>query len=142
MASGSVASRVLGLVRTLLLTAAIGLSFAGDAFAVANTLPNIIYLVIAGGVLNSVLVPQLVKAASDPDGGQEFTDRIITMAGAAILGLTIVATAAAPLLTRLFAGQFTAETLSLATAFAFICLPQILFYGLYALLGQVLNARG
>ena len=45
-------------------------------------------------------------------------------------------------LVRLFSRRWDAEALGLATAFAFICLPQIFFYGLYTLLGQVLNARG
>ena len=63
----------------------VGLGASGDAFTVANTLPNVIYLVIAGGVLNSVLVPQLVKAAKNPDGGAEFTNRLLTITISAML---------------------------------------------------------
>ena len=50
MAAGTLVSRVLGLVRTVLITVAIGsLSTVGDVFEVANTLPNLIYVLVAGG---------------------------------------------------------------------------------------------
>ena len=58
MASGTLVSRVLGLVRTSLTGAAIGLGVVGDAFNGANQLPNYIYLLISGGLLEPVIVPQ------------------------------------------------------------------------------------
>ncbi len=142
MASGSVVSRVLGVVRQSLIVLAIGQGVVGNAFQTANTLPNVIYMIIAGGVLNSILVPQLVKAAKSPDGGREYTDRIITLASAGFLLITVVCTAGAGLLIRLYSQNLPPDTLWLATFFAAITIPQIFFYGLYALLGQVLNARG
>jgi putative peptidoglycan lipid II flippase len=142
MASGTVASRVLGVVRQSLLVLAIGLGVTNNAFTTANTLPNVIYMIIAGGVLNSILVPQLVKAAKNPDGGRDFTDRILTLSGVGFLVVTLVCTAGAGLLVRLYASDADPDALSLATFFAFLTVPQIFFYGLYAVLGQVLNARG
>jgi len=142
MASGSVVSRVLGVVRQSLLVFAVGQGLVGNAFQTANTLPNVIYMLIAGGVLNSVLVPQLVRAAKNPDGGRDYTDRIITLAMAGFLIVTVVCTVGAGLLVHLYSQGLTGDALSLATFFAVLTVPQILFYGLYALLGQVLNARG
>jgi len=142
MAGGTVASRVLGVVRQSLIVLAIGQGLTGNAFQTANTLPNVIYMVIAGGVLNSILVPQLVKAARNPDGGRDFTDRILTLAVVGFLVVTAVCTAGAGLLIRLYATNIEPDALSLATFFAFLTVPQIFFYGLYAVLGQVLNARG
>jgi len=142
MAAGSIVSRVLGVVRQSLITLAIGQGLVANAFTTANTLPNIIYLLIAGGVLNSVLVPQLVKASENPDGGREYTDKLLTLAVGGLLAVTIVATAAAGLLVRAYAQELTGSLLNLAVFFAVITLPQIFFYGLYALLGQVLNTRG
>jgi putative peptidoglycan lipid II flippase len=142
MAGGSIASRLLGVVRQSLIVLAIGLGVTSDAFTTANTLPNVIYMVIAGGVLNSILVPQLVRAAKNPDGGRDFTDRILTLAGVGFLVVTLVCTAGAGLLIRLYATDIEPDALSLATFFAFLTVPQIFFYGLYAVLGQVLNARG
>jgi putative peptidoglycan lipid II flippase len=143
MAAGTVVSRVLGFGRAALLGGTVGIGLSADAFQVANTLPNQFYLLLAGGVLNAVLVPQITKAASHDDGGHEFVNRLLTLSLTIMLGATVLATAAAPLLVRIFAtGDWNSQALALATAFAFICLPQILFYGLYTLFGQVLNARG
>ncbi len=142
MAAGSVASRLLGVIRQSLIVVAIGQGLTANTFTTANTLPNIIYMLIAGGVLNSVLVPQLVKAATSPDGGRAYTDRLLTVGLGALLLVTVVATLLAGWLVRLYALNLSGSALDLATFFAVITLPQIFFYGLYGLLGQVLNARG
>jgi putative peptidoglycan lipid II flippase len=141
MAAGTVASRLLGFARQALLLGFVGTGLAADAFDVANTLPNQFYLLLAGGVLNAVLVPQITKAATHDDGGHEFVNRLLTLSFAVIAGAALVVTALAPLLVRLFSQGWGAPTLSLATAFAVICLPQVFFYGVYTVLGQVLNAR-
>lgn len=139
MAAGTLVSRVLGLVRQFLLAAVVAASAVSDAFNVANTLPNYLFQLLNAGVLNAVLIPQITKAMKRSDGGQDFVDRLLTAAIGAILALTVVGMLAAPWLVDWTSG---AEVpLHLATAFAYICLPQILFYGLYAVLGNVLNAR-
>lgn len=142
MAAGTAVSRVLGFVRASMLIGAIGAVASGDAFSVANTVPNNLYILLAGGVLNAVLVPQITKAARDPDGGKVYLDRLITISLAMLAVATVLVTALAPLLVRLYAEDFDPELLRLAIAFAYLCLPQVFFYGLYTLLGQVLNARG
>ena len=143
MAAGTVVSRVLGMAKSLMLAAVMGFAVTGDAFDVANTLPNQFYLLLAGGVLNAVLVPQITKAAHHDDGGDEFVNRLLTLSIVLMAGATVVATALAPFLVQVNAtSRWSGQTLALSTAFAFICLPQIFFYGLYTLLGQVLNARG
>ncbi|MDQ1627862.1 MAG: putative peptidoglycan lipid flippase [Actinomycetota bacterium] len=143
MAVGTALSRVLGFVRSAVLAAAIGIGVTADTFGVANTIPNILYILLAGGVLNAVFVPQVVRAMQQPDGGRAYTDRLLTLAGAVLAVVTLVATLAAPLVVRVYAGgKWTAEDMAVATAFTFWCLPQIFFYGLYTLIGQVLNARG
>ena len=143
MAAGSIVSRVLGVVRQGLITYLIGQGLVANAFTTANTLPNTIYIIVAGGVLNSVLVPQLVKATQAQDGGRDYTDRLLTLGIAGLLLVTVVGTAAAGLLVRLYTGdRLSGAALELAVFFAAITLPQTFFYGLYGLLGQVLNARG
>jgi len=142
MAAGTIASRVLGVVRAAMVLAVVGAGLTGDAWDVANTLPNIIYLLLAGGVLNAVLVPQITKAASHADGGREYVDRLLTIAITGIAVVAVVFTVAAGLLVELYSTpKWTTDVRSLSTAFALICMPQIFFYGLYTLLGQVLNAR-
>ena len=142
MFGGSVASRVLGVVRNGLITAIIGASFAGDAFSLANTLPNVLYVLAAGGILNAVLIPSLARAMKLEDGGQEFTDRVITVALTGMAVITLAVMAGAGGFVWLLARNSSPEFKDLAVAFSLICLPQIFFYGLFALLGQILNARG
>lgn len=142
MFGGSVASRVLGVVRNGLITAIIGASFAGDAFSLANTLPNVLYVLAAGGILNAVLIPSLARAMKLEDGGQEFTDRVITVALTGMAVITVAVMAGASGFVWLLARNSSPEFKDLALAFSLICLPQIFFYGLFALLGQILNARG
>ena len=141
MFSGTLVSRILGQVRLIVIVAALGTTAQADAFMVANTLPNTIYNLIAGGVLNAILVPQIVRAMKRDDG-DEYTDRLLTVAGVLLLGATVVLTAGASLLVTLYASQMAPQWYALAVAFAFWCIPQVFFYGLYTLLGNVLNARG
>ena len=151
MAAGTALSRVLGLVKAAALAAVVGLNLAsGNAFALANSVPNSIYVVVAGGVLNAVLVPQVVRAiARDESGrqGADYVDRLVTAAVLVVGGATVVAVLAAPAIVTLFGGVLVGTPLTgaqraLAVAFAYWCLPQIFFYALYTLLGQILNARG
>ncbi|WP_231496052.1 murein biosynthesis integral membrane protein MurJ [Cellulomonas sp. HZM] len=142
MASGTAVSRGLGLLRQMVLISAIGATGqVADAFSVANKLPNVLYMLLAGGVLNAVLVPQVVRAYRRKVG-QEYVDRLLSFGFAVLLAATVVLTAASPLLVRLYADPCSPAQQGLATTFAFWCVPQMFFYGVYALLGQVLNARG
>jgi putative peptidoglycan lipid II flippase len=147
MAAGTVVSRLSGFVRNALLAAALGQQLHADVFTIANTVPNMLYILLAGGVFNAVLVPQLVRAMkNDPDGGDGYTNRIITLAALFLAGVTAVLVIAAPLLMRLFLSDsfFTPELTpqrESVIAFARYCLPQVFFYGMFVLVGQVLNAR-
>lgn len=144
LGSGTVVSRALGFIKTIILAQTLGVvgSAGADSFAVANQLPSSIYVIIAGGVLTATLVPAIVKSALHSDGGIAYINKLMTMALVVLLAVTLLATLAAPWLVALFAGSWSTEQLALASAFAYWCLPQIFFYGLYTVLGEVLNARG
>lgn len=143
MASGTMVSRILGLLKTMLLAYAIGSVGArsADAFANGNLLPNTVYMILIGGVLNAVLVPQIVKAAHGPDGGAGYINKILTLVTSALVGITVVAMIFAPVIVWITALDWGEEQLALATAFALWCLPQIIFYGVYTVMGEVLNAK-
>ncbi|WP_263118367.1 lipid II flippase MurJ [Cellulomonas sp. RIT-PI-Y] len=142
MASGTAVSRLFGVLNITLLGAAIGtVTNVADAFSVANKLPNTLYLLIAGGVLNAVLVPQVVRAYRRPDG-QTYVDKLLTVGIVFLGGLTLLLTMTAPLWVRVYSDYADPRTTAIATALAFWSIPQVFFYGLYSLLGQVLNARG
>jgi putative peptidoglycan lipid II flippase len=143
MAAGTLVSRFLGFGKTWMLGAALGLgSTVNDTFINANNLPNLIFLLVAGGVFNAVLVPQIIKASKAPDRGADYISRLLTLAVLLLLGLTALVTLAAPWVIELTTQGYSPQQQALAVSFAFWCLPQIFFYGLYALLTQVLNANG
>ncbi|MCX6497382.1 MAG: murein biosynthesis integral membrane protein MurJ [Arthrobacter sp.] len=143
MAAGTLVSRFLGFGKTWMLAAALGLgSTVTDTFINANNLPNLIFLLVAGGVFNAVLVPQIIKASKGPDRGADYISRLLTLAVVVLLSLTLLVTLLAPSVIELTTQGYSPQQKSLAVSFAFWCLPQIFFYGLYALLTQVLNANG
>ncbi len=143
MAAGSMVSRVTGLIRTVALGAAIGAATVGNAYNLSNTLPNMVYELLLGGVLSSVVVPLLMKARTqDNDRGEAYTQRLLTLATIFLAGATVLAVAAAPLLTQLVAGHSPAADKHLITTLSYLILPEIFFYGIAALLAGVLNTRG
>jgi putative peptidoglycan lipid II flippase len=142
MAIASLISRITGFLWKLLLVAAIGASVANDSFNVANTFPNIVFELLLGGVLASVVVPLLVRSQDDKDGGEAYTQRLITVTLLLLLVGTVVAVIAAPVFTWLYVDTSSPQANpALATAFAYLLLPQIFFYGMFALLSAVLNAK-
>ena len=148
MAAGTVVSRLSGFVRSTLLMAALGAQLHADVFNIANTIPNMLYILLAGGVFNAVLVPQLVRAMrNDPDGGEAYTNRIVTLAALFLGVVTVLLIVAAPwVMSLLMDPAFQQECLrdqrESVIDFARYCLPQVFFYGMFVLLGQILNARG
>ena len=143
IAGGTLVSRLTGLVRSILLVAVIGsyMSRPADAFAIAATLPTNVYELLAAGVITGIIVPQIVKAAAHSDGGSRFVSKLLTLGTVVLVGATAVVMALAPVLIWMYAATYPPEQHALAVAFAYWLLPQLLFYGLYALLGEALNAR-
>jgi putative peptidoglycan lipid II flippase len=142
MAMGTMASRATGLIRQFMIVATLGTGALGGAYAAGNNLPNSIYILIIGGALNAVFVPQLVRSMNrDRDGGTAFASRLVTLTITALTVLTVLAVLAAPQLVELFT-DYTGSNRTVAIFFARVCLPQIFFYGVFVILSQILNARG
>lgn len=142
IAAGTLASRGTGLIRTIVLVAAIGqIGQASDAFATANALPNALLMVISTGLLTGVIVPHVVAVSAQADGGRSVLPKLLTMGMVMLIAVTAVAMLLAPSLVWLFAAGFTPEQRALSTAFAYWCIPQVFFYGMFALVGEMLNAR-
>jgi putative peptidoglycan lipid II flippase len=148
MAAGTVFSRASGFIRSALLVAALGAAIRGDLFSIANTLPNMVYILLAGGIFNAVLVPQLVRRIKeDPDGGDAYARRVITLSALFLGAVTVLLIVFAPALLGLYLDDRylepdRAEHLESIVDLTRWCLPQVFFYGMYVLIGQVLNARG
>jgi len=143
MAVGTIASRVTGLIRNLLLVALLGTAILGDTYNVANTMPNILYNLLIGGALTAVFVPQIVKSLRDSDQGAAFISRLFTVTVTFLLLLTVIGIVFAPVIVNLYAPEFSNRPeFDITVTFMRFCLPQIFFLGLFALLGQIANAKG
>lgn len=140
MAIATLVSRITGFVSKAVILAFLGMWVVNDAYNLANTLPNIIFELLIGGVLASVAIPLLARAAKDPDGGVRYTQQLMTLTLVALAIATAFAMLTAPWLIRLYQGD-EPESLHLATQLSYLLLPQILFYGVAALMGAILNTQ-
>jgi putative peptidoglycan lipid II flippase len=143
MAAGTIVSRVTGFGRNLVVAAAIGIGTLNDSYQVANVLPTMIYILVGGGALNAVFIPQLVRAMkNDEDGGEAYANRLLTLVVVLLAGVTTVTVLAAPLLIRMMSAKTDPVSQDVAVTFARYCLPTMFFMGVHVVLGQILNARG
>ncbi len=148
MAAGTAVSRMMGFGRFVLLVFLFGNGTRqADMFTLANTVPNSMYILLAGGILNTVLVPQIVRAVkSDSDRGEAYTNRIMTLGLIGLFIITLALTLASPWIISLYsAGDWkdpvVAAQYQSMVALAYYCMPQVFFYGAFVLAGQVLNSR-
>ncbi|MER5491887.1 murein biosynthesis integral membrane protein MurJ [Streptomyces sp. NPDC002490] len=144
MAVGTVVSRATGLIRQFLQIAALGTGLLASTYTTSNTVPTSLYTLVIGGALNAVLVPQLVRAReTHPDGGRAHEQRLVTLVVCVLAAGTALAVWAAPQIVGLYMRDTpqNREAFDLTVTFARFLLPQIFFYGLFGIYGQVLNAR-
>ncbi|MGN6445018.1 murein biosynthesis integral membrane protein MurJ [Amnibacterium sp.] len=141
LASGTIVSRLLGFARTFLLTIVLSgqSTVIGNALTLSTQMPTSLYALIGGGLVSAVLVPQTIRASRGADGGVAYVNKLLTIAIVTIGTLTVVLTIGAPLVMHLTASN--AATYAVAVPFAYWSMPQIFFLGMYAVLGEVLNAR-
>ena len=101
MERGTIVSRLSGFVRSALLAAALGAGLHADVFNIGNTIPNMLYILLAGGIFNAVLVPQLVRTMkNDPDGGDAYANRIVSLAALFVVIGVVASRRLAPSLGR------------------------------------------
>ncbi|MEU3889215.1 murein biosynthesis integral membrane protein MurJ [Streptomyces sp. NPDC029041] len=145
MAAGTMVSRLTGFIRSALIVSALGVGLLGDTFQVAYQLPTMIYILTVGGGLNSVFVPQLVRAMKeDDDGGEAYANRLLTLVIVTLGALTALAVVGAPFLIRVLSDPVASDPAAnrVAVTFAQYFLPTIFFMGIHVVMGQILNARG
>lgn len=144
MAAGTLLSRALGFVKNAVIVATIGVALTADLYMIPWTVPASMYFLIAGGVLNAVLVPQIVRAIkNDPDGGEAYAQRIWTVVMAILLLATVLLVLAAPVVITIYGGAgFPPDQFDTMVAFARYCLPTIFFMGMFTVLSQILTAKG
>ncbi len=140
MAIAAFTGRITGFLRNVLLVAALGTGLVGDAYNGANSFPNMVYELLLGGVMTSIMVPLLVRAQErDADHGVGYAQRLLSIATAALGAATILAVAASPLIAAAFVSNY--DQRGLTATFAALLLPQIFFYALTGMFIAVLNVR-
>lgn len=150
MAVGTALSRVTGLGRTVALAFALGVaeSRLADSYNIANTLPNVVYELVLGGVLTSVFIPVVIEElrTSEKDEAWRSVSALVTTSLSVLLGLTLLVVLAAPLIIDLFtsrvSGGAAAQQHDLATFFLRWFAPQVVLYGFAAIASGLLNAHG
>src|SRR5262245_7124266 len=141
MAFATLVSRLTGFIRIVLLAAILGAALS-SAFSVAYQLPNLIAALVLEATFTAIFVPVLARAErDDPDGGEGFVRRLVTLATTLLLITTAVSVASAPLLVGLMLGGNPEVNRELTTAFAYLLLPQVFFYGLSSVFMAILNTR-
>ncbi len=149
MAAGTALSRLTGLGRLMALTFALGVaeSRLADAYNIANTLPNVLYELVLGGVLSSIFIPVVVEELRTKPRRQAWEGvSALATSAVAVLGLvTVAAVVAAPWIVGLFTSRLSeadaARQQELATYFLRVFAPQIALYGVAAIAAGLLNAH-
>ncbi|AKS31616.1 murein biosynthesis integral membrane protein MurJ [Mycolicibacterium goodii] len=141
MAFATLISRITGFMRMALLAYILGDALL-SSFSVANQLPNMVAALVLEATFTAIFVPVLARAErDDPDGGTAFVRRLLTLATTLLLVTTALSVVCAPLLVRVMLGDDPQVDNPLTTAFAYLLLPQVLFYGLSSVFMAILNTR-
>lgn len=147
MATGTTLSRLSGFARVLAVIWALGQEQVADAYNLANTLPNLVYELLLGGVLSATLLPVVMEAVAKRAVSSEDEDlpAIVTFLSAVLVVGTALFWLAAPALMRLYlslaSGPLVGQERALATSWLRLFAPQLLFIGLTALCNALLNSR-
>lgn len=147
MTAGTVVSRVTGVARLGLLAWTIGVAETRltDTYNLANSVPNVLYELVLGGVITAVFVPVFVEILDGRKEGERDVSGIFNVCLAGLAVLALVGMLAAPLIARFYSSSLTgaeaeAQQRAITTLLRFF-LPQIPLYGLYFLGSAFLNVR-
>jgi putative peptidoglycan lipid II flippase len=149
MATGTLLSRITGLLRVTVLvgTLGVGESRLADVYNVANTTPNIVYELVLGGILSSIFVPVFVEVRSTRGQRQAWhvarATMTIALAGLGLLAAVTMVTA--PWIIRLYVHSGSpaerAQAVQVGGQLLAMFMPQIVFYGVGSVMTGLLNAH-
>src|SRR5690554_4069878 len=137
-------SRVLGLVRDMVIARYFGAGTAADAFFVAFKIPNFLRRLFAEGAFSQAFVPVLssYRESRDISEVKRLVDAVAGSLGLVLLAVTLVAMLGAPVLTTIFAPGFLGDEakFALASDMLRITFPYLLLISLTAFAGGILNS--
>ena len=145
MTVATLGSRATGLIRTWAMAFALGNGLVTSAYQVANNMPNVIYELVAGGLLAAAFLPVYLSQKENlgEEGGNRFANNLLNLAIVVLGILSILATVFAPqvIATQTFTVSETADVTVYAVQFFRIFALQIVFYGIGGILTGLLNAN-
>jgi putative peptidoglycan lipid II flippase len=141
-------SRITGFLRVIVVAATMGTTFLANTYQTANSAPNVLFELVAAGVLTSVFVPTFVGylVKGEHKEGWEAADALTSVALVGLTILAVVVALAAPLLMRLLTigvqdpGVRNAE-IALGASFLRLFAPQVIFYGVGMIMTAALQAH-
>ena len=142
-------SRITGFVRVVATAAVLGSGVLADVYQTANMVPNLLFELVAGGVLQAVLVPAFVAARRER-GDAGLTEATRATTGVVMLGLTALTAAGmalAPLISRMMVasepnGALADDKVKLMAPMVLAFVPQLMCYGFATVTSAALNAKG
>ncbi|MEA2461087.1 MAG: putative peptidoglycan lipid flippase [Actinomycetota bacterium] len=141
-------SRLTGFLRVIAVAAAMGTTFLANTYQTANTAPNVIFELVAAGVLTSVFVPTFVAyiARDEHEEGWSAANALTSVALVALTGIALLVGLLAPWIMRLLLIGIAKEgvrenAITLGTSFLRLFAPQIVFYGAGMIMTAALHAR-
>lgn len=149
MTAGTVVSRLTGVIRLGVIAAALGVAETRltDTYNLANTVPNIVYELVLGGVITSVFVPLFVELLEKEqrDRAWEVISAILNVSLLTLTAVTLVGVLAAPWIAHFYASRLHGSELAVQQhAITFLLrlfIPQVVLYGLYFVAAGILNAH-
>ncbi|MDA3936125.1 MAG: murein biosynthesis integral membrane protein MurJ [Actinomycetota bacterium] len=143
MSVSTALSRVTGFVRTWAIAYALGVTAFAASYGVANNIPNMIYELVAGGVISSLFIPVLIERRER--GGEEdawkFASYLINLTAIGLGIVAILGTVFAESFVRTQTFRISVEDAALATYFFRFFAIQVVFYGVGAVISGALNAE-
>lgn len=146
IAGVTVLARAAGLGRTAVFVQTVGTSCTGDTYQAANALPNVLFEVVAGGALATVVVPVLAAAvgAGDREQVSRTASALLTWTVLVLTPVALLGALLAPVLVRGLAGPDPAcgaQAGQVGTDLLRVFMPQVVLYGVALVLGGVLQAH-
>lgn len=146
MAIATAFSRLTGLLRTAALAAALGVTGLADAYNTANTIPNMLLMLVTGGTVTSVLIPMLTTARDSDDARERAAVAGGAIAAVTLVGSVVLALAAPVIISFFAAGRGTDQDGALfsevSTRWLVLFAPQLVLYGMSIWATAILNSRG
>ncbi|WP_335988421.1 murein biosynthesis integral membrane protein MurJ [Glycomyces sp. MUSA5-2] len=140
----TVASRLAGFGRTMVFTWAVGAGTLGAVYQTANSIPNIIFELVAGGALAALVIPLLAAplARHEPEQVSRIASALLTWALTILVPVGIlVAVFARPIIRLLSGGEYSGAALDAGTEMLVLFAPQLPLYGVAVVLTGILQSH-